>query len=316
MRWRLASFGLAFLAMATVAVAVSVRGGGPAQPLVAPTATVAPDVAPTSPPIPRVALGRYLEGGGTYAFPGGAWIFDVPEGMQLQHHWRASGGSATSYGFLNQATGASFSFNVKPDSAEFQLQAQATIPAARELASVWLDAVEASVRRPPGFVEPPPTPVPGPGANPDGVPYLRGYGLHEEVFAGGRTYATPDDQWLVDVPAGLSVMFHENTQAMPTCLAPSTAASCGEAVDTYGFDAVGIRSSVYINKTTGKFAGRSGVVNPQMDALAASFKSVRAMRWRWASFGLAFLAMAAVAVAITVRAGDPAQPLATPTVRW
>ena len=307
MRWRLASFGLAFLAMATVAVAVSVRAGGPAQPLVAPTATVAPDVAPTSPPIPRVALGRYLEGGGTYAFPGGVWIFDVPEGMQLQHHWRASGGSATSYGFLNQATGASFSFNVKPDSAEFQLQAQGHNPAARELASGWLDAVEASVRRPPGFVEPPPTPVPGPGANPDGVPYLRDHGLHEEVFAGGRTYATPDDKWLVDVPAGLSVMFHENTQAMSVC-PPGSRASCGEAVDTYLFDAVGIWSSVYISKTTGKvagrIAGRSGDVNSQMDALAASFRSVRAMRWRRASFGLAFLAMGAVAVAITVRASE------------
>ena len=282
MRRRRASFGLAFLAMAAVAVAVAVRAGGPAQPLAAPTATVAPDAAPTSPPIPQVALGRYLEGGGTYAFPGGVWIFDVPEGMQLQHHWRASGGSATSYGFLNQATGASFSFNVKPDSAEFQLQAQATIPAARELASVWLDAVEASARRPPGFVEPPPTPVPGPGANPDGVPYLRSSYLHEEVFEGGRTYATPDDKWLVDVPDGLSVRFHENTQAIPFG---------GEAVDTYGlgiiydfthwvrsyiipygFDAVGMRLSVYIIKTTGEFAGRSGAVNSQMDALAASFR--------------------------------------------
>ena len=301
MRWRLASFGLAFLAMAAVAIAV--RADGPAQPLAAPTATVAPDVAPTSPSIPRVALGRYLEGGGTYAFPGGVWIFDVPEGMQLQHHWRASGGSATSYGFLNQATGASFSFNVKPDSAEFQLQAQATIPAARELASVWLDAVEASVRRPPGFVEPPPAPVAGPGANPDGVPYLRRSYLHDEVFEGGRTYATPDDKWLVDVPTGINVRFHENTQVVPTCLPPSTAAQC-EPVDTYLFDAVGIRSSVYISKTTGKVAGRFGDVNSQMDALAASFKSVRAMRWRRASFGLAFLAMGAVAVAITVRASE------------
>ena len=118
-------------------------------------------------------------------------------------------------------------------------------------------------------MEPPPTPVPGPGANPDGVPYLRSSYLHEEVFEGGRTYATPDDKWLVDVPDGLSVRFHENTQAVPACL---TAASCGEAVDTYLFDAVGIRSGVYISKATGKFAGRSGVVNPQMDALAASFR--------------------------------------------
>ena len=49
--------------------------------------------------------------------------------------------------------------------------------------------------------------VAGPGANPAGVPYLRGYGIHEEVFTGGRTYATPDDKWLVDVPAGISIRF-------------------------------------------------------------------------------------------------------------
>ena len=73
------------------------------------------------------------------------------------------------------------------------------------------------------------------------------------------------------MPDGLSVRFHEHTQAVPGCLPPSTAASC-EAVDTYRFDAVGIRSSIYINKTTGKFAGRNGAVNSQMDALAASFR--------------------------------------------
>ena len=262
MRWRRASFGLAFLAVAAVAVAIAVRADGPAQPLATPTATAPPDAAPTSPPIPRVALGRYLEGGDTYTFPGGAWIFDVPEGMRLQHHWRASGGSAISYGFLDHVTNASFSFNVEPDSAEFQLQAQGYNPAARDLASGWLDAVEASVRRPPGYVESVEA-VAGPGTNPDGVPYLRGYGIHEEVFEGGRTYATPDDKWLVDVPAGISVRFRGNTQVMPFG---------GEAVDTYRFDAVGMRLSVYINKTTGKFAGRNGAVNSQMDALAASFR--------------------------------------------
>ena len=268
MRWRLASFGLAFLAMATVAVAVSVRAGGPAQPLAAPTATVAPDVAPTSPPIPRVALGRYLEGGGTYAFPGGAWIFDVPEGMRLRHHWRASGGSATSYGFLNQATGASFSFNVKPDSAEFQIQAQATIPAARELASAWLDAVEASVRRPPGFVEPPPTPVAGPGANPDGVPYLRSSYLHEEVFEGGRTYATPDDQWLVDVPTGISIRFSSGVVVMAH---PKTGPH-PPGIEGYEFsNDANTADWIVVSKDTGKVL-TGDYDNTRLAMLAASFR--------------------------------------------
>ena len=351
MRWRRASFGLAFLAMAAVAVAIAVRGGGPAQPLAASTATVAPEAAPTvaptltpetapsptatpipqvepgadleraasrelaSPtatPIPQVEPGADLEGGRTYAL-GGAWIFDVPEGMRLWH----TGGPLDGFSFKDRVTGSLITIYLRPDgSLDFYGLNYGSTPAARELADAWLPAIEASVRRPPGYVYPPPTPalvVPGPGANPDGVPYLRDSDLHEEVFEGGRTYATPDDKWLVDVPDGLSVRFHENTQAVPACL---TAASCGEAVDTYLFDAVGIFSSVYISKTTGKRAGRIGDVNAQMDALAASFKSVRAMRWRRASFGLAFLAMAAVAVAIAVRAGDPAQPLATPTVRW
>ena len=260
-------------------------------------------------------LGDFLEGGGTYALPGGAWIFDVPEGMRLWHNGdepgKNPGDPPNGFGFMDRVTGSLITIYLRPDgSLDFYGFNYGSTPAARELADAWLPAIEASLRRPPGFVEPPPTPapvVPGPGANPDGVPYLRDHGLHEEVFAGGRTYATPDDKWLVDVPAGLSVMFHENTQAMSAC-PPGSRASCGEAVDTYLFDAVGIWSSVYISKTTGKvagrIAGRSGDVNSQMDALAASFRSVRAMRWRRASFGLAFLAMGAVAVAITVRASE------------
>ena len=336
MRRRRASFGLAFLAMAAVAVAVAIagRGGGPAQPLAVPTATAPPTPAPTatptaaptltpetapaptSPPIPQVELGDFLEGGGTYALPGGTWIFDVPEGMRLWHNIRIPGDPPNGFGFMDRVTGSLITIYLRPDgSLDFYGFNHGSTPEARELADAWLPAIEASVRRPPGFVEPPPTPapvVPGPGANPDGVPYLRDYGFHEEVFEGGRTYATPDDKWLVDVPTGISVRFSENTQAVPACLAPSTAAQC-EPVDTYLFDAVGIWSSVYISKRTGKLAGRIGD-DAQMDALAASFRSVRAMRWRRASFGLAFLAMAAVAVAVAGRADDPAQPLAAPTV--
>ena len=288
MRWRRASFGLAFLAVAAVAVAVAVRADGPAQPLAAPTATAPPEAvptakptaaptltpetapAPTPPPIPQVELGDFLEGGGTYALPGGAWIFDVPEGMRLWHNGdepgRNPGDPPNGFGFMDRVTGSLITIYLRPDgSLDFYGFNYGSTPAARELADAWLPAIEASVRRPPGFVEPAASgeAVAGPGANPAGVPYLRDYEFHEEVFAGGRTYATPDDKWLVDVPAGLSVMFLENTQSRPFG---------GEAVDTYGFDAVGTWSSIYINKTTGKFAGRIGTVNSQMDALAASFR--------------------------------------------
>ncbi len=218
MRWRLASFGLASLAVAAVAVAVAVRAGGPAQPLAASTATVAPeaaptvaptltpetDPAPTPTPIPQVEPDADLEGGRTYAL-GGAWIFDVPEGMRLWH----TGGPPGGFGFMDRVTGSVITIYLQPDgSLDFYGFNHGSTPEERELADAWLPAIEASVRRPPGYVYPPPTPAPvfpGPGANPDGVPYLRDYGFHEEVFEGGRTYATPDDQWLVDVPTGISI---------------------------------------------------------------------------------------------------------------
>ena len=225
MRWRRASFGLAFLAVAAVAVAV--RAGDPAQPLAASTATVAPTPPPTAtttvaptltpetdpepapPPIPQVELGDFLEGGRTYALSGGAWIFDVPEGMRLWHNMHIPSDPPNGFGFMDRVTGSLITIYLRPDgSLDFYGFNHGSTPEARELADAWLPAIEASLRRPPGFVEPPPTPapvVPGPGANPDGVPYLRGYGLHEEVFEGGRTYATPDDKWLVDVPTGISI---------------------------------------------------------------------------------------------------------------
>ena len=103
----------------------------------------------------------------------------------------------------------------------------------------------------------------GPGTNPDGIPYLRDYNHSKEMFAGGLTYATPDDEWLVDVPSGLSVMFWAETQVMPFG---------GEAVETYSFDTAGMQSSIAIDKATGEIAARLGDVNAQLDTLAASFR--------------------------------------------
>ena len=227
------------------------------------TPTPTPTPEPTPEAIPQVRLGDYLDAG-TYAIPGRHWIFDVPEGMRLQHHWRADGGDAVSYGFLDHVTTASFSFNAKPASIEFWIQAEGSTPAARELASGWLDTVEASVRRPPDYAEPVRGAADeGPGTNPDGIPYLRDYNHSKEMFAGGLTYATPDDEWLVDVPSGLSVMFWAETQVMPFG---------GEAVETYSFDTAGMQSSIAIDKATGEIAARFGDVNAQLDTLAASFR--------------------------------------------
>ena len=128
--------------------------------------------------------------------------------MRLRHHWLAGGGPAVSYGFMDQTTTASFSFNANPGSIEFWIQAEGSTPAAREIASAWLDAVEASVRRPPDYAEPVGGPTgEEPGANPDGVPYLRDFDHSGEVFEGGRTYAIPGSNWLVDIPKGIRVTF-------------------------------------------------------------------------------------------------------------
>ena len=183
MRSRRAVLALSITATAVVAaVAFAVRAGGPPQRLAAPAATASPAPTPAAGAIPQVRLGDYLDAG-TYALPGGAWIFDVPEGMRLRHHWLADGGPAVSYGFMEQTATASFSFNAKPDSIEFWIQAEGSTPAAREIASAWLDAVEASVRRPPDYAEPVRgAAAEGPGANPDGIPYLRDYNHSEEVF--------------------------------------------------------------------------------------------------------------------------------------
>ena len=47
----------------------------------------------------------------------------------------------------------------------------------------------------------------GPGTNPDGIPYLRDFDHSGEEFEGGRTYAIPGSNWLVDVPQGIRVTF-------------------------------------------------------------------------------------------------------------
>ena len=172
MRWRLASLGLAFLAVAAVAVAVAVRADGPAQPLAAPTATAPPEAvptakptaaptltpetapAPTPPPIPQVELGDFLEGGGTYALPGGAWIFDVPEGMRLWHNIRIPGDPPNGFGFMDRVTGSLITIYLRPDgSLDFYGFNHGSTSAARELADAWLPAIEASVRRPPGLTQ-------------------------------------------------------------------------------------------------------------------------------------------------------------------
>ena len=214
MRARRGPFVLASLLVLGVAAAVTIAGRAA--------------VPPVPPPVPEVDLGDRF-GAGTYALPGGAWIFDVPEGMRL---WHSLGGGTPSaergvnYGFKDVVTGSLLTLYVLPGGSEVDFYGinKGQTPAARELAAAWLDAVEASVRRPPGYVESgerrsvPASRVSGawPGTNPEGFPYLCSFRSCLAVFEGGRTYAIPGDDfrpeeiWLVTVPAGMRVIFEQN----------------------------------------------------------------------------------------------------------
>ena len=243
------------------AVALLLALGAACAPTPAPTPT------PTATPIPEVALGDYLEGG-AYALPGGAWIFDVPDGMRL---WHSLGGGTPSaehgvnYGFKDVVTGSLLTLYVLPGGSEVEFYGfnHGETPAARELATAWLAAVEASVRRPPGYVEPAVASGasgaadPGPGTNSDGVPYLRDYDHSGEVFEGGRTYATPDGDWLIDAPAGMRFIFHDDV------FTPS-----GDEF-YYWFQEFETVRSVIIDKETGEAFNSESVL---LDTLAGSIR--------------------------------------------
>ena len=245
-----------FLAMVFMTIAMSTA-------IIACAPTPAPTPTPTATPIPEVALGDYLEGG-TYALPGGAWIFDVPDGMRPRHSGRGVAENAregSHYGFKDVVTGSLFTLYVLPGGSEVEFHAinHGQTPAARELATAWLAAVEASVRRPPGYVEPAGASGasgadPGPGTNPDGVPYLRDYSHSNEIFDGGRTYAIPGSDWLVDVPSGVRVVFWQDVWTVG-----------GERY--YIFQDAVTGSEAIVNRSTG-VGGGSG----SMGAVASSFR--------------------------------------------
>ena len=249
------------------------RPPGYVEPSPTPTAEATPSVPPDIPvAIPEVAFGTELDGGRTYALPGGAWIFDVPEGIRLRYNSYEGENPPNGFGFKDQVTGSLITVYLRDDgSFTFYGLNYGRTPAARQLADAWLPAIEASFRRPPGYVEPAAASGAsgaadeGPGTNPDGVPYLRDYQHSEEAFAGGYTYATPDGRWLVEIPAGLRVYFYEHV-------------SVGhEGVNFYSFEDVATGDEIFIYKNTGAlaaefFGSSTGTTNSQLRSLLSSLR--------------------------------------------
>ena len=274
-RWAVLALSLVAAAAVAAVVAFAGRADGPPQRLAASTAPAstapaspAPTPAPTAEAIPEVAFGTELEGGRTYALPGGAWIFDVPEGMRLRYNSNDAGDPPNGFGFKDQVTGSLITVYLRDDgSFTFYGLNYGRTAAARQLADAWLPAVEASFRRPPGYVQPSSpggASGSGPGANPGGVPYLRDYRHSGEVFAGGYTYATPDGRWLVDVPAGIRVRFYGSV----TVVGP------GRGIAAYSFhDDADTERRIVVSKATARVL--TGTSSAYLDMLAASFRRVQ-----------------------------------------
>ena len=88
------------------------------------------------------------------------------------------------------------------------------------------------------------------------------------MFAGGRTYATPDDRWLVDVPTGISIRFWPDVVVM----AHTERGPQPPSTEAYVFsDDADPSERIVVSKDTGKVV-TGDYDNTHLAMLAASFR--------------------------------------------